>query len=188
MSTRARFRINDQSAHVRRSLHMQVQNKVEVADRTLQMLAKVIRPAMPDQHREFFERQAVVYLGSRGPAGSLVAGMLIGSEGTTFSPDSSLTALLAICMRQGSNQPPRQLQWFRSWLGVCSSLPCMPLEPAAAGSRAHKDAHHLNGTSSGTRGLAGQLTQSVEDACRRRSAAHLHHQCKQTEGYVACRA
>lgn len=64
---------------------LQVQQKVGVPERTLASLSKFVRPAMPEQHREFFQRQAVLYVAVRDLAGSLLAGMLVGTRGTAPS-------------------------------------------------------------------------------------------------------
>lgn len=58
-----------------------------------QMGRKMIRPALPDQHRAFFEQLPFVLVGSLDDAGQPWASMLVGRSGFIHSPDAHTLAI-----------------------------------------------------------------------------------------------
>ena len=66
---------------------VEFQRKVGVADQLEQFARRVIRPYMPDQHREFFANLPLVYLGYADKDGWPVATVSHGGRGFVSSPD-----------------------------------------------------------------------------------------------------
>ncbi len=63
------------------------QRKVGVADKMDQFARRVIRPYMPEQHREFFENLPMIYLGCADQNGWPIASLIYGEPGFIQSPD-----------------------------------------------------------------------------------------------------
>lgn len=69
-----------------------VQQRLGVAEKMAKIGRRVIRDYMPDQHREFFENQTLMYLAAIDSDGQPRAGLLAGAPGFVLSPDpQSLT-------------------------------------------------------------------------------------------------
>lgn len=64
-----------------------VQERVGVFERMDKLGRKFMRPFMPDQHREFFENQPFVVVGSVDAEGWPWASILVGGDGFVSSPD-----------------------------------------------------------------------------------------------------
>lgn len=68
-----------------------LQEKAGVAERMAEVGPRVVRDAMPDQHRDFYARLPVIVIGSVDPSGDALASVLEGRPGFMSSP--SPTAL-----------------------------------------------------------------------------------------------
>ena len=65
----------------------EAQRRAGVADRLEETGPRVVRPAMPDQHREFFAQLRYVFIGSSDRQGRVWASLLSGPPGFIASPD-----------------------------------------------------------------------------------------------------
>ncbi len=73
-----------------------VQARLGVVEKMAKIGRRVIRDFMPDQHREFFENQTLMYVGTIDADGGPRAGLLHGQAGFIQSPDpQTLTLTLA---------------------------------------------------------------------------------------------
>lgn len=87
-----------------------VQERAGLRERA-ELLGNMFRPAMPDQHRQFFAELPFVFVGSVDDAGQPWASMLIGEPGFIGSPDPTMLVVharpfkgdpLAQSMREGA--------------------------------------------------------------------------------------
>ncbi len=69
-----------------------LQKRVGVAEKMAEFGDRILRPFMPDQHREFFETLPMFFIGSEDGAGDVWASVLYGPPGFVQSPtDTTLT-------------------------------------------------------------------------------------------------
>lgn len=82
-----------------------VQARLGVAEKMAKIGRRVIRDFMPDQHREFFENQTLMYVSTIDSDGRPRAGLLSGPAGFVQSPDPQTLTLAGPALR---HHPPSE--------------------------------------------------------------------------------
>lgn len=75
-----------------------LQKRAGVMDASDRQGRAMIRPNMPQQHRDFFAAQALLFLGSVSSSGQPWASLLWGSPGFASSPDSTTLVINAVML------------------------------------------------------------------------------------------
>lgn len=60
---------------------MQLQQKAKVPDDTIRRFERFIRPAMPEQHQDFFSRRTIIYVSLQRPGEQPIAALITGPAG-----------------------------------------------------------------------------------------------------------